>query len=74
VASSPISKYDLLAKLARMLGRTDIEIAPDETFECDRSLRADAFHAATGYDPPSWDDMLAELASEVRRRKHAETA
>jgi dTDP-4-dehydrorhamnose reductase len=74
VASSPISKYDLLVKLSRALGRTDIEIVPDETFECDRSLRADAFHAATGYEPPSWDDMLAELAEEVRRRKHAKTA
>ena len=73
VASSPISKYDLLVKLTRALGRTDVEIEPDETFECDRSLRADAFHAATGYEPPSWDDMLAELAGEVRRRKHVET-
>ena len=74
VASSPISKYDLLVTLARALGRTDIEIVPDDTFECDRSLRADAFHAATGYEPPSWDDMLTELAGEVRRRKHAQTA
>ncbi|HKW01831.1 MAG TPA: SDR family oxidoreductase [Vicinamibacterales bacterium] len=74
VASQPISKYDLLVKLAVALGRTDIEIVPDETFECDRSLRADAFHAATGYEPPGWDAMLAELAGEVRRRKHARTA
>jgi dTDP-4-dehydrorhamnose reductase len=74
VASQPISKYDLLVKLASALGRTDIEIVPDDAFECDRSLRADAFRAATGYEPPSWDDMLAELAGEVRRRKHAETA
>lgn len=73
VASLPISKYDLLVKLTRALGRTDIEIEPDETFECDRSLRADAFQAAIGYEPPSWDDMLAELAREVRRRKHVET-
>jgi dTDP-4-dehydrorhamnose reductase len=74
VASSPISKYDLLVKLARALGRMDVEIVPDETFECDRSLRAEAFQAATRYEPPSWDEMLTELAGEVRRRKHAETA
>ena len=44
------------------------------TFECDWSLRADAFMPRPGHEPPSWDDMLAELAGEVRRRKHAETA
>ena len=74
VASSPISKYDLLVNLANTLGRTDIEIVPDDTFECDRSLQADAFHAATAYQPPSWDDMLAELAGQIRRRKHARDA
>jgi dTDP-4-dehydrorhamnose reductase len=67
VASAPINKYTLLVELARKLRRKDIEIAPDDTFACDRSLRADRFRAATGYVPPSWDEMLTELADDVRR-------
>jgi dTDP-4-dehydrorhamnose reductase len=74
VASAPISKYDLLTKFAKALNRADVEILADDTFFCDRSLRGDAFQAATGYVAPSWDEMLAELADQVRRRKHAETA
>lgn len=74
VASAPISKYDLLVRLARALGRTDIEIVPDDAFACDRSLRAEAFRAATGYDPPSWPEMLAELADQVETRKRGGTA
>jgi dTDP-4-dehydrorhamnose reductase len=68
VASPPISKYDLLVRLARALGRTDIEIVPDDTFVCDRSLRAEPFTEATGYTAPSWDEMIAELAAAIRAR------
>ena len=50
------------------------EIVPDDAFACDRSLQADAFRETTGYEPPTRDDMLAELAEEVRRRKRTETA
>lgn len=68
VASAPISKYDLLVTLARKLGRGDVEILPDDEFHCDRSLRAEAFREATGWVPPPWEDMLDELATEIRRR------
>lgn len=71
VASAPISKYDLLVRLAGILGRSDIEIAADEDFVCDRSLQADAFSAETGYIAPSWDAMLTELAEEIRARSRA---
>jgi dTDP-4-dehydrorhamnose reductase len=74
VASESITKYDLLVRLSRALGRTDVEIVPDDEFACDRSLRAEAFRTATGYVPPSWDDMLAELADEVRQRNRGRTA
>jgi dTDP-4-dehydrorhamnose reductase len=69
VASAPITKYDLLVDLATALGRTDVEIVPDDDFFCDRSLQADAFFRATGYQPPSWDDMLAGLAGQIRERR-----
>jgi dTDP-4-dehydrorhamnose reductase len=68
VASAPITKYDLLVRLARALDRTDVEIVADDGFACDRSLRADAFAAETGYVAPSWDVMIDELAMEIRAR------
>lgn len=68
VASQPISKYDLLMSLATLLDRDDLEIQPDDDFSCDRSLDGTRFSAATGYRPPPWPAMLAELADEVRRR------
>lgn len=63
VASSPISKYDLLVGIRDAMG-LDIEIEPDQDFFCDRSLDASRFLAATGYSFPTWDDMIAELASD----------
>ena len=69
VASAPITKYDLLVHLAKALGRTDVEIMPDDEFACDRSLQAERFFRATGYRAPSWDDMLAELAGQIRGRR-----
>jgi dTDP-4-dehydrorhamnose reductase len=68
LASVPISKYDLLVSLARKLGRTDVEIEPDDDFVCDRSLDGTRLRQVTGYEPPSWDSMLTELADEVARR------
>lgn len=69
VASSPISKYELLRKLAAMLGRTDLRIEPDDEFVCDRSLDGRRFERTTGYHAPSWEQMLDELAEQVRERE-----
>lgn len=68
VASGPISKYELLVELVSRLGRTDVEVVPDDTFVCDRTLRADRFNRAVGYRPPGWDTMLEELSAAVRAR------
>lgn len=65
VASAPISKYDLLC-LVRDRFKVPVEIEPDDTFCCDRSLRADRFNHATGYEPPTWDHMIEELAARER--------
>jgi dTDP-4-dehydrorhamnose reductase len=67
VTSEPVSKYDLLVLLAKFLGRTDIRITPDDSVRIDRSLSSIAFEKATGYVAPGWDEMLKELAGEVRR-------
>jgi dTDP-4-dehydrorhamnose reductase len=69
VASAPIDKHALLSRLASALGREDVRIEPDDALVCDRSLCAEAFRAATGYEAPSWDEMLGELATAVRERK-----
>ncbi len=69
VASTPISKYELLCMLAEKIERTDVNIEPDDSFVCDRSLDGTRFTQATGYAAPSWDAMLAELAQQIRQRE-----
>jgi len=68
VASAPISKFDLLAKLAALLGRQDVTLLPDAAFFCERSLDASRFNSQTAYQPPSWDAMLKELAQQIQER------
>ncbi len=60
VASSPISKYDLLRLVAEAYGKT-IAIERDEEFRCDRSLDAGRFRQATGYEPPPWPEMVERM-------------
>jgi dTDP-4-dehydrorhamnose reductase len=70
-ASEPITKYDLLHELAARLARADVTVVPDDTFACDRSLRADRLRDATGYTAPSWDQMLTELVQRIQERETA---
>lgn len=68
VASEPVTKFDLLTMLAERLGRTDIDIVPDDGVVCDRSLSADRLRTAIGYHAPSWSSMLDELAGLTKSR------
>ncbi len=68
VASTPISKYELLGMLAEKIECTDVDIEPDDSFVCDRSLDGSRFTEATGYAAPSWDTMLDELAQQILQR------
>ncbi len=61
VSSEPISKYDLLQLLNQAL-QLGIRVNRDEAFFCDRSLDSTRFRQATGFTPPSWEDMIARLA------------
>lgn len=63
IASTPIGKYDLLVKIRDAM-ELNIEIEPDVSFRCDRSLDASRFLAQTGYLIPDWDSMVAELAAD----------
>jgi hypothetical protein len=69
MASHPISKYNLLVELFGHLGRRDVQVVPEDSFVCDRTLVADRFEQATGYRCPHWSAMLGELAMLIRARK-----
>ena len=62
-SSDPISKFDLL-NLAKTKFGIDVTIENDDKFECDRRLDSSRFRRLTAYSPPTWDDMLAEMASD----------
>lgn len=72
VASEPITKYDLLCRLDRLLGR-DGWIEPDASVGCNRVL--DGSRLRRTYPRlaiPSWDSMLRELADDIQARKASE--
>jgi dTDP-4-dehydrorhamnose reductase len=62
VGAEPISKHDLLLELRDAFGR-DLRIEPCEEPVVDRSLDSSRFRAASGWDPPAWNRMVAELAA-----------
>lgn len=64
VASPPIDKYDLLVRIRDAMG-LDIEIVADDELEIDRSLNCDRVCDATGFQPPSWDELVAALAEDA---------
>jgi dTDP-4-dehydrorhamnose reductase len=61
ISSNPINKYDLL-ELINQEFKLNIAVNRDETFNCDRSLNSDRFRNATGFIPPSWDEMISKMA------------
>jgi dTDP-4-dehydrorhamnose reductase len=64
VASEPIDKYDLLVRIRDAMG-LDIEIVPDDELVIDRSLDGGRFRQATGFEPPSWGEMVTTLAEDA---------
>lgn len=61
VSGEAIAKYDLLRMIARHFALAT-EVLPDDAVVIDRSLDSSRFRAAFGYRPPSWEEMIAELA------------
>ena len=61
VSSEPISKFDLL-KMAKDAFDHDVTIKPYADFVIDRSLDSTRFRETTGYTPPTWQEMIRELA------------
>lgn len=60
VSSDPISKYDLL-KLVAEKYQKKIEIDPYDDFHLDRSLDSTKFKSITGYNPPSWPELVDKM-------------
>lgn len=57
VSSEPISKFDLLGLVDQQYNKM-IEIEPDDSFVIDRSLDSSPFRKNTGYQPPSWGELI----------------
>jgi dTDP-4-dehydrorhamnose reductase len=68
VSSQPISKFELLTLIRDKFG-LPIELVPDDAFHCDRSLNSERFRRNFGYEPPTWAQMIDELAADHRSRK-----
>ena len=41
-----------------------MEIEPDDSLVIDRSLDSSRFRGETGWTPPAWETMLADLAAD----------
>lgn len=63
VSADPIDKHTLLVTLAEHLG-WDVDITPVDEPVIDRSLDSSMFRRRTGWTPPSWAQMLEELAAQ----------
>jgi len=60
VASEPISKYDLL-NLVKQVYQVSVNIEPDNSVKCDRSLNPEKFKQATDIHIPSWQTMIQQM-------------
>ena len=63
VTADTISKFDLLC-LLRDAYNLDIEITPDDSFFCDRSMIGRKFEDATGHVTAAWPVLVAQLAQD----------
>jgi dTDP-4-dehydrorhamnose reductase len=63
ITGPTISKFNLLS-LLREAYALDIEIIPDESFFCDRSMIGEKFSQTTGYSSPRWPDLIKEIVND----------
>jgi len=62
-SADEITKYELL-KIVRDKFNLDIVIEKDEEFYCDRRLDSCRFRMLTSYQPPTWEQMIDEMAND----------
>jgi dTDP-4-dehydrorhamnose reductase len=63
VAAERINKLDLLS-LVRDAYESDVEIEPDDSFVCDRSLNGERFSKETGITAPPWPEMIERMRAD----------
>jgi len=70
VASEPITKFDLLARLSAAfdLGH---RLVPDDRERIDRTLDDSRFRTRTGSRRPSWDELITDLRRDWERWPYA---
>lgn len=62
VSSDSINKNDLLKMIAKQYGIATT-IIPNDSFVADRSLDSTRFRQATGYIPPTWENLIKSMHS-----------
>lgn len=67
VSSEATSKYKLLLLVAKYFEK-GTHIVADDSFKCDRSLDSSRFRAQFKYQPPTWEQMVAELSQDGIQR------
>lgn len=60
VSADPIDKYSLLELVAKEYGK-HVVLTADSSLRIDRSLDSTRFRAEVGYNPPSWDALVASM-------------
>lgn len=68
-SAEPISKLALLRLFAEAYG-LDADIVPDDSLAIDRSLDSSRLRAELGYAPPSWPDMVRDMAQDPTPYHH----
>ena len=63
VSSEPISKYDLLKRLNDAFA-TKTVIERSYRLKTDRSLDSSAFRSVSDWQPPTWTEMISEMATD----------
>lgn len=63
VAAEPVNKFDLLSLVKEIYGLR-VEIEPDESFVCDRSLDDSRFRELTGTRAPAWPEMVERMRAD----------
>ena len=60
IATTPITKFDLISLIAEVYGKK-IKIIPNDDLVIDRSLNAESFKAATGYEAQPWLQLIQTM-------------
>lgn len=68
ISSDPISKFDLLMLIKEKM-HMSVNIIPDETVRCNRSLDSTKFRAEFNYTPPTWEAMVEELSTNINKER-----